>query len=672
MKKTDTFKKLLFVTLVGASAVADAQVKAINRPSAGYHFGSYVGRRLQVVAPTPVIGDKIHTIANDGSGGTGQWGAAVTTPILNKKIIMPVKVAGSQDSLVPGSLPVGSMAGHVAMVYRGGGIEFGYKAKQCFLAGAEAVIIVNNVSGGPVGMAEGSSGAGITVPVFMISKEEGDAMGIQYAINDTPVISITNWSAGHTNDLGFISGGAAGWHAFAVPADQLMSSGNPDAYKAADGAYIGNFGTTTASAVSLESVMKFTPTGGGPSTLHTSSVAIPGGSFPLADSIWAMFDTSAGSNNVYDIAATGTGRFDLEYTIKTTTDDYMGDNKTTMSFYATDSLYSKARYDMGNKRPYFTSYNSTAAGTEFLWGPMYFVNKGGAAVSTIEYSLSKNSAGVLDAGQNNIYLFKWIDGNRGLTTDGIVQNGELELVGLAVKEYDVSSTSGDTSGALLRVNGMNMDTLHGASYAYVALESSTWYYLAVDVPNAYFLGNDRNVSSLPRTFARFYNNTAALEYNNLLLSGTKDDIYTTMDGNNTPIPFTQTSFVQSVDSFNFSQSKLIPSVAMYVNKDTASIPDGPPVSNIGVKNLDHYIGSVTLSPNPASNYLNVALELPKMSPVVTYTIIDGLARFVSKETHNNVTNETATINTSNLASGNYFLIVNANGTAVSRKFTIVK
>ena len=61
-----------------------------------------------------------------------------------------------------------------------------------------------------------------------------------------------------------------------------------------------------------------------------------------------------------------------------------------------------------------------------------------------------------------------------------------------------------------------------------------------------------------------------------------------------------------------------------------------------------------------------------MTSSVTYTIIDGLGRFVSKETHNNVKNETYVMQTNKLAPGMYYLVVNANGKGLSRKFTIVR
>ena len=680
MRSVITCMKLLFVVLLASSSVK-AQVKAIaygphligssTTPTSSNFYKDYVGLRLEVVAPAPVVGDKQYTVANDGGGGTGVWGSAVTTSLVNKDVVMPQ----SGDSLA-GSPITTSMTGKIALVYRGGGIEFVCKALAAQNAGAIACVIVNNIAGGPIGMGAGSvcSAPSIFIPVFMISKADGDALDAQYCSGASVKMTITNWGQNLTHDLGFIPGGLSTWHAFAVPYDQLQT-GTPVAYKAVDGAFVANFGNSAMPGVTLSSSLTFTPNGGSTSApLHTSSVAlIP--SFTVADSIYAMFDTSKTSNNIYDLGAiTGAGRFDQTFTVSSTTaDDYAGDNTATVSFYASDSVYSKGRYDFVNKAPYSNLFERFGSGIEFLWGPTFYVNKGGASVSKVQYSLLKSSAGILDAGQNNVYLFKWVDGARGQKNDTIVQNGELELVGLSVKTYDVSVGSADTSGAVLSVTGMKTDTVNDVVGIPVLLESNTWYYLAVDVPAGYYLGCDGINNPLPRIYGRNYNRNAYREYNSLEFnlngtSGTKADIYDDPAANSAMEPSSQTAYINSVDSFIYSQAKgIIPSVAMTVNPNPGAIID-----HTGVGSVSRPVIGVIVSPNPAKDYINVALELDRTSPTVSYEIIDGLARFVSKDVHTNVKSENVSISTASLAAGNYYLIINAGGTAVFRKFTVVK
>lgn len=79
-----------------------------------------------------------------------------------------------EDSL--GCFPLINSAeidGNIAVVYRGS-CQFSDKAYQAQNAGAIAVIVINNVYGGPIGMAPGDLGWEIFIPVIMISKELGE------------------------------------------------------------------------------------------------------------------------------------------------------------------------------------------------------------------------------------------------------------------------------------------------------------------------------------------------------------------------------------------------------------------------------------------------------------------------------------------------------------------
>jgi len=80
-----------------------------------------------------------------------------------------------------------------------------------------------------------------------------------------------------------------------------------------------------------------------------------------------------------------------------------------------------------------------------------------------------------------------------------------------------------------------------------------------------------------------------------------------------------------------------------------------------------------LFPNPASDVMSVQVQLAQPATTVTYRIIDGLGRFVSKETHNNVQNETYNLNTSSLPAGHYYMIIATDGKSVlAKKFAIVR
>ena len=62
------------------------------------------------------------------------------------------------------------------VVIRRGECEFGFKALQVQNEGAVAVIIVNNVAGDPIIMAPGEDGGSVTIPLFMLSDVDGEAI----------------------------------------------------------------------------------------------------------------------------------------------------------------------------------------------------------------------------------------------------------------------------------------------------------------------------------------------------------------------------------------------------------------------------------------------------------------------------------------------------------------
>jgi hypothetical protein len=684
MTKFYDLKKLLLIALLGGATAVNGQVHplsfgAVGGGTATNWYKDYVGLRFEVITPAVVAGDKQYTTANNGSGGTGQWGGAVTTPILNKPIIMAQETGGPDSLIVAPGVSIitnaASFPGKIAFVYRGGSVEFGYKALQCQMAGAIACVIVNNIPGGPVGMGAGASGPMVTIPVFMISKADGDLMDGQYNQGNIPTMTITPWGLNNKNDLGFVPDGIALWHNFAIPSNQLAAT-NPSPYKMVSGAFIANYGTSDAKNVKVTDTITFSALEtGAPSVVHTGvspTLATFTGlaHLPKPDSVYAMFNPTE-----YDLGAPGVGRYDIKYTISSdTADQYTGDNTATASFHLTDSVYSKGRYDFGAtpRQPIRTLYEAFGGATnpEYLWGPMYYVAKGGATVSTVQYALSTSSttSRELGAGSNNLYLFKWVDGSGGQPKDSVVEDGEMELVGSGYKAYTVGI---DTSGALLTAK-MSRDTIADGLGIAPYLADNTWYYLAVDVPSGgYFLGCDGIGDPLPRVYGRRYATNSILDYSSIVgeTGGNYSGIYANPANPSFPCPAPGNIItIAAVDSFNYSNSKgLIPAVAMIVNNapDTSHLHDA-------VNNVTASTSSITLSPNPAKDYLNVSFALDMPSATVKLTIIDGLARVVGREVLNNVQNQTYSVPTTNLPAGNYYIVINFNEKIMSKKFVVIK
>jgi PA domain/Secretion system C-terminal sorting domain len=683
MKQMNAIKGLLVAAVLGTGAVANAQTHPLAFGSFPYGGGAsptnwyadYVGLRFEVVSPASDAGDKQYTYAYSG---TSAWGAPVTAPIVNVPIIMPQ----SGDSLANTAVSV-DMTGKIALVYRGTNY-FSDKAAACYAAGAIAVVIVNNQPGGPIGMSAATSFTGC--PVFMISQADGTILDGLYYNHDTAHLTITMWGQGLTNDIGFLPSGYATSYNFATPYKQLLGATNPAAYKMVDGAFIGNFGVSSPTNVKVVGSLSFAPTGSSATVQHSDSMTFAGpfygatdtsnASYGTADSIMAMFSPSA-----YDLSCTGAGLYTLNYTVKGTypsgSEDFTGDNSISYSFYASDSVYSKGRYDFTGNQPVRTLYEEFGGGTNpFTWGPMYYVAKGGSAISDIQYSFANNgtthpSPLTSASGGNDVYVFKWVDGDTDgagnvYPQDGLVQLGELQLVSWST--YNFGSGAADTSEGTLNLT--SLDDATGATLtAPLMLDSNSYYYVAVETPAGNFLGIDGVNNPYPRMYGR-YHVDSTIEYSSIETAGDKDTIAANYMYAGVPTPGGYTYLVNTVDSFNYGNVKgLIPAVAVVV-RDTV-ITDTT-VSHAGVKSVNKANNYVQVYPVPTCETLNVSVTLPATANSVTYTVIDAAGRVISRETHNNVTTETFAINTTTYTSGNYYLLINGDGVRTSKKFVVIK
>ncbi len=117
---------------------------------------------LVVNSPVPIEGSYVHTGANFGpqsyaSSGNLQIGFDGTNTFCEFPL-------------------VGFTPGNIALIDRGGGIQFHVKARNAQNAGALGVIIVNNVGGDPVYMGADGLGGDIAIPIIMISLDDGNLL----------------------------------------------------------------------------------------------------------------------------------------------------------------------------------------------------------------------------------------------------------------------------------------------------------------------------------------------------------------------------------------------------------------------------------------------------------------------------------------------------------------
>ncbi|MBZ0099949.1 MAG: hypothetical protein K8F30_12740, partial [Taibaiella sp.] len=502
-----------------------------------------------------------------------------------------------------------AISGNIALIKRGN-CEFGAKALAAQNAGAVAVVIVNNIPGPPVGMGAGAQGAGVTIPVIMVSDVEGAA--IETALGSGAVtMSMSVWSNGYTTDIGFVDRGLSLWHSYSIPLNQLKNAGSMP-YKGFNGAVIGNFGTTTVNNITLKATLRWTPTGGSTSVVRTDSINIA--SFTTLDSILTPF-----MDMNYNLAPTTTGRYDVDYelTSSSSTDQFLGDNNAGYSFYVTDQVYSKGRYDFANNRPYSSISYRLGSGAEFTWGPLMYMEKANYVFESVQISLSKPNAqtdnSMAGQGTANVFVWEWVDGNG----DSIMTGDECDIVGLGAKPF----VAGDTSSQVHTVEIKDA----GDGVSAVPSKANTWYWVTVGVPTNLYLA----VDGVSNYFVRAWGRSKATARTREPYAPMYGGVYSNFLGANTPaqhFPFEAYYWLE--DSIRFSQQRngLVPSVPVQMSLFPVSVAETGKNASLDIK----------LYPNPATEVLNVSLNLDKQARQINYTTMNALGVVLQQETHTNV------------------------------------
>jgi len=643
MTKFNTFSLLLFAVIaMPLLSLAQPKMGAWPYPSdttAHNYYINYVGGRIIVNSPAAIQGPLTHTIANDGVL-TGGWGGSIKNlpnPINDVEVVKaaPYDACGALTN-------ASAINGKIALIKRGD-CEFGTKALNAQNAGAVAVIIVNNIPGPPVGMGAGDNGASVNIPVIMISDVDGAAIDAQ--LGNSVKISMSTWGNGYNEDLGFVDRGLGTWHAFSIPLEQLKGS-TAVPYKGFNTAVIANYGSTTAATVKLKTTLSWTPTGGSTSVVRMDSITFT--NFAAIDSIATPF-----IDNLYDLTATTTGRYDMDYEIiPDFVDQSPGDNKARHTFYVDNSIYSKSRYDLSNGRPFSGAGYRMGDGAAFTWGNFLYFDKGGYQVENVQVSLSKegsntnNSMVGIDPVQ--IIVFKWVDGN----SDSVISGPELVPVGFGEHKF----VAGDTSGQVHAIQIANI-----TSNGVCTTDANSWYWIAAAMPANAFLQVDGVTNYFPRAWGRSHATAESREPYAPLFP----EIFSNLASATNPLqhfPFESYFFLE--DSIRFSQQRkgLVPSLPVKMS-----------LFKVGVETVNEVSGiDVSLYPNPATSVLNVSLDLEKEAKEVYYTLMSITGARVSTEKRTNVKNDTYTIQTDQLPAGSYMLFMNVDGESLVRQFSVVK
>ena len=263
------------------------------------------------------------------------WGVPdmlITANAVLDTVVLANDLTPTADSLMCDVAAVGSLNGKIAMLYRGD-CEFGVKALNAQNAGAIAVIIINNISGSPVGMGGGAQGLNVTIPVVMVSDVTGALIKEKLLNGETVVAFIGNKENYYVNDIGTASKYIRVAENQAIPSVLAVNSTE---FPVNLGLYVFNYG----SALQTGSTVNAEITYNGTSIYNETSNSFDFvAATPTEDSVWVDFPA-------FSSAAFSGGEYAITYTLTpTVTDDYPTDNVITTKFVLTDDMISLARLD---------------------------------------------------------------------------------------------------------------------------------------------------------------------------------------------------------------------------------------------------------------------------------------------------------------------------------------
>lgn len=346
--------------------------------------------------PSLNSGNYSNTYADPGGG---DWSCPDMTDPANAVTgeLALVRDSDIADSLGCLALVNGAdIIGKIAVIYRGD-CNFSTKALMAQNEGAIAVVIINH-TGEPVGMAGGTDGMSVVIPVVMISENAGAAL------HDEIIAGGLTCFIG--NKFGFFADDLGLGQKDILRAKQFSSiqtfSQDATEFNVETGAWIFNFGTNDQTGISLTCNIDF----GGSSIYNEVS------SSPIdlisGDSIFVSFNT-------FSQATYANGYYTMTYTINYgTTDEFPDDNGVNADFMMSENLFAYSRVDSLTMEPISTSgYRSNTANNVFSNCVQFSdPNASRMGVKGITFSASTASTGPtsgLDGKLVEVEAYEWND-----------------------------------------------------------------------------------------------------------------------------------------------------------------------------------------------------------------------------------------------------------------------
>lgn len=631
---------ILFTAGIGQ---AFAQLPGVN----------FVDPRLTVNGPSSIAGSKIFNWSQAPSNTT-PWGGQITGPYYQVALEKAYDTVGL-NPLLNGTAGYPSLTGKFAVILRGAGVSFSRKAKLCQDAGAIGVIIVNHKNGGTIGMAPTLPESGLTtIPVLIISREDGFPINDALKAGQQVSINLGNWGVGKTHDLGFVDASGAAPHSFAIPLTQITNgTGTPREFQFYNGSFLGNFGTATETNVKVKHTLNWTPTGGSPTQIWDDSVSLA--SFPQTDSIGEFL-----SDRVFRRNFTTTGMLSMNYTATAAVaDENPTDNSMSYTAYITDSVYCKSRWSMQRGMPIVTASYRYSAVQPLVWGPLFYVTKGGYRAYRAQLAISGDSDRLFENPTPPsvfVRLYKWSDAN----SDGLVNGDELSIEATGFKT-SFTQADLDSSNKPFMVNLTNARNTR----LIPRVTDNSWYFLAVELENSFGLGADNETSYFTRNHLSTYVDSSATSRTEYWAPNTSENLfepnYVVAADTLSNISFFNKSIVRAAQVAYKNVTGLVPAVALHLSKEIPVSVEATP--GTAFSKLEIY-------PNPANDKINLNIGLTSQQTIAV-GLVNSIGQSMYYKVNHGYNGGSMSISTASMPAGTYYLTVASENGSDTRAITIL-
>ncbi len=358
------------------------------------------------ISPSAIAGNKQFTWA-DNWGQTPNFNVPGTF-VQDTLAIVEDGTTGMSTTTIPHPLSqegcnpltnAAAVAGKIAVVYRGT-CEFGLKALNAMNAGAVGVIIVNR-DPEAIGMAGGTNGANVTIPVVMIGSNDGQP--IKAAILAGPTVMFLGNKVGTlANDLVINSEYSK------VPEKATVSNIlTSNVFSPAVRVY--NYGNT-AQTTNVISLSINGPGLGGPS-VYSNTATVP--SIAAGDSV-EVVDAGTYSFPTINLTSLAAGEYFMKYTAYSGAgDNDSSDNEYASSFSVNTDYISLARLDASGN-PVHNSYPQNTSNPGSYDACMTFTNPNASEimVTGVKFVPSADTAVYDMTGEEITFsIFEWTSPN---------------------------------------------------------------------------------------------------------------------------------------------------------------------------------------------------------------------------------------------------------------------